>query len=83
MNIQKIAKDTYIIRALQNLWDAYKHNLDLFSKKVKDLLKRNSLSYSADKAWLSQELKKLTGEDWQLSRYEFTLAHKKQLKKKV
>lgn len=83
MKIQKIAKDTYIIRGLQQLWDAYKHNLDLFSKKVRDLLVRNSLSYSADKTWLSQELKKLTGQDWQLSRYEFTLASIKKPKKKV
>lgn len=76
-NIEKIAKDIQTLRGIQLLWDKYKSNIKEFAKKIGDLIKRNRLSLTQDKSWLLKELKKLTGESWQLVGSDFKMASKR------
>lgn len=55
----------------------HRHNIDLFSQKVGDLVKRNQLSMTTDRGWLLNFLNKLTGEDWVLDRTGFVTATNK------
>jgi len=77
MDIKKLAKDISTLRAIQMLWDYYKHNIDLFSKKLGELIRRNQLSFTHDKEWIMKELKKLTGENWLISQEQFKIANSK------
>lgn len=72
--LEKYAIESSTWRGLQILWDKFKGNLSEFSARVRDLIKRNRLSYQGDKGWLQAQLEKLTGRPWKFDRTDFSIA---------
>lgn len=60
--LEKMADiDKSTLKGIQMLWDRFRTNINEFVERVRDLIKKNRLSYRGDRTWLERQLENITG----------------------
>jgi len=59
--------DPMTVRGIKILWDGLKNDFVEFIPRLKELLKRNKLSYSSDHTWVEKQIKNITGREFAIT----------------